>query len=252
MKQLVASIALTTLIGIPTARAEEKLQAPLFDELTIYRPAAPPSCLALFVSGDGGWRLGVVGMANEVANEGALVVGIDIKKYLRGISGSQVSCVDFAADLKQLAEFVTGKYSTRADLRRILIGYSSGATLVYAALAQASPGTFTGAISMGFCPDMLTPKPVCKGHGLEWTSGPSGKGILLSPAKRLENPWIAFQGDIDQVCFAQKTEAYVKEVPRGELVLLPHVGHGYGVEKHWLPQFKDVFGKLLGIGGRSK
>jgi type IV secretory pathway VirJ component len=48
-----------------------------------------------------------------------------------------------------------------------LVGYSSGATLVYATLAEAPDGLFKGALSLGFCPDLDLKKTVCKGSGIE-------------------------------------------------------------------------------------
>jgi len=54
----------------------------------------------------------------------------------------------------------------RAYQRPLLVGYSSGATLVYAALAAAPPEAFAGAISLGFCPDLEIHKPLCHGRAL--------------------------------------------------------------------------------------
>ncbi len=125
-----------------------------------------------------------------------------------------------------------------------MIGYSSGATLVYATLVQAPPGTFRGAISLGFCPDLEVSKPMCKGHGLEWTAGPKGKGVVFLPTATLEQPWVAFQGVIDQVCDPAGTQAFVGKVAGAEVVMLPKVGHGYSVQKNWMPQFKEAVVKL--------
>ncbi|NUM69045.1 virulence factor family protein, partial [candidate division KSB1 bacterium] len=123
-------------------------------------------------------------------------------------------------------------------------GYSSGATLVYATLVQAPSTTFGGAISLGFCPDLPLSKPLCKGSGLEWQSGRKGKGFSFLPAANLEVPWIALQGTSDQVCNSDSTAKYVKQVKQGELVMLPKVGHGFSVQKNWMPQFKQAFARL--------
>jgi type IV secretory pathway VirJ component len=80
---------------------------------------------------------------------------------------------------------------------------------------------------------------------LEWTKGPQGKGWSFLPTPRLAVPWVAFQGTIDQVCDAEKTRAYVKQVNKGEIVLLPKVGHGFSVPRNWLPQFKNEFARLM-------
>jgi type IV secretory pathway VirJ component len=125
-----------------------------------------------------------------------------------------------------------------------LVGYSSGATLVYAVLAQAPPNTFLGAISLGFCPDLPLKRPLCKGYGLTWTKGPKDKGVSFLPATHLQQPWLALQGAVDQVCDVEATRTYVAQVAGGEAIVLPKVGHGFSVQKNWMPQFRSAFAKI--------
>jgi type IV secretory pathway VirJ component len=226
-------------------RAEETTdQFGRFGKITLYHPSALPAHVVLFVSGDGGWNLGVVDMARELAALDALVVGVDITYYLKQLEKSSESCVYPAADFELLSKYVQKKLGFSQYITPVLIGYSSGATLVYAALVQAPGNTFLGAISLGFCPDLDLSKPLCRGSGLEWTKGPQGKGYSFLPATHLAVPWVAFQGTIDQVCNAEKTVVYVKQVKNGKIVLLPKVGHGYSVPKNWMPQFKEEFARL--------
>ena len=97
-----------------------------------------------------------------------------------------------------LSQYVQKKLGLPEYHPPILVGYSSGATLVYAVLVEA-PKTFPGAVSLGFCPDLLLKKPLCKGNGLEFTPGPKNRGAVFLPTKSLKTPWIVLQGDIDQV-----------------------------------------------------
>jgi type IV secretory pathway VirJ component len=216
-----------------------------FGRLEVYQPERSRR-LALFISGDGGWNLGVVSMARSLARLDATVVGIDIRTYEKAIAAAPEGCTDAAADFAALARFVAEKSGLTSATKPVLVGYSSGATLAYATLAQAKPHTFAGALSLGFCPDLDLKKPMCKGHGLTFSSLPKGKGYLFDPAASLEDPFIAFQGDIDQVCDPQKTAAYTKRVHGGELVWLPKVGHGFSVERRWMPQFTEAFLRLAG------
>ena len=94
----------------------------------------------------------------------------------------------------------------------VLVGYSSGATLAYAALVQAPVNTFRGAISLGFCPDLELRRPFCKGHGLVSQPTRDGKGVLFAPAGELAAPWIALQGDVDKVCDPKQTADFVARV----------------------------------------
>jgi type IV secretory pathway VirJ component len=244
---LTAPIALC---GPSRARATEKtLEFGRFGTVTLYSQVPQPSAVVLFVSGDGGWNLGVVDMARTLAGLDALVVGVNITHYLHALESSDEPCSYPASDFELLSKFAQKEMGFPDYITPILVGYSSGATLVYAALVQAPSNTFGGAISMGFCPDLPLTKPMCKGSGLEWGPGPQGKGVSFLPAKSLEVPWIALQGTIDQVCDPAAVGAYVSQVPHGEVVSLPKVGHGFSVPRNWEPQFKQAFDRLA--HGRS-
>ncbi|MBI5057421.1 MAG: virulence factor family protein [Nitrospirae bacterium] len=225
--------------------SETTLNYSRFGKVTLYQQSEHPSHVVLFISGDGGWNLGVVDMARELASLDALVIGIDIIHYLKELEASSEKCSYPAADFEALSKFVQKKLDFPRYIQPLLIGYSSGATLVYAILVQAPPNTFSGAISLGFCPDLPLTKPMCKGNGLEWKQGPHGKGYSFLPSKNLLQKWIAFQGEIDQVCFVKDTEEYVRQVKNGEIVLLPRVGHGYSVPRNWMPQFRKAFSGLV-------
>ena len=116
---------------------ESSLDFGRFGKLAVYAPAKEPDQVVLFVSGDGGWNLGVVDMARQLTGLNTLVVGIDIRHYLKSLEGSQEKCAYPAGDFEALGQFVQKKLSYRQFHRPVLVGYSSGATLVYAALAQA-------------------------------------------------------------------------------------------------------------------
>jgi type IV secretory pathway VirJ component len=243
VRAVIAIVAGVLAVGQALA-AEEQVQFGRFGTVTLYREAPEPHAVALFVSGDGGWNQGVVDMARAVAALDTLVVGIDIRTYLKALHGATETCTYPAADLEALSQFVQQHLRFSHYVTPILIGYSSGATLVYATLVQAPPGTFRGAISLGFCPDLDLSKPMCRGHGLESVPGPKGKGVVFQPTTTLEQPWIAFQGVIDQVCDPAATQSFVSRVPRGEVVMLPKVGHGYSVPRNWMPQLKEAVVRL--------
>lgn len=215
-----------------------------FGTVTLYYEAPRPSRVVLFVSGDGGWNRGVVDMARTLASLDALVVGVDIVHYLRELDARSEGCSYPAADFEALSQFVQKRLNFPDYVTPVLVGYSSGATLVYATIVQAPSTTFRGAVSLGFCPDLAVTKPFCRGSGLELTPGPKGKGFNFLPAPRLEVPWIVLQGNVDQVCDPRATAAFVAQVPSGKLFALPKVGHGFAVQKNWLPQFKQAFDEL--------
>lgn len=219
-----------------------------FGEIHVYQSAAAPRDVVLFLSGDGGWNLGVVTMAQHLADQGALVAGIDIRHYLQQLEQSPDQCVSPSADASDLSHFLQSKLALSQYLEPTLVGYSSGATLVYATLLQAPAGTFKGALSIGFCPDLDLKKPLCKGSGVESTPRHSAQGVLqgvdISPARALPAKWISLQGQLDQVCPYAATQKFIAKVNGGEMILLPKVGHGYSVEKNWLPQFEAAYRRI--------
>jgi type IV secretory pathway VirJ component len=245
MKYLVLLVGMVCIVlSAQAAVTEDTVAFGRFGNVHLYYDSLPPKPVALFVSGDGGWNLGVVDMAKILAAEGALVVGVDVRHYLSELAREQEKCVYPAADFEALSQFIQQRLNLNDYTIPVLVGYSSGATLVYAVLVQAPGNTFAGALSLGFCPDLEFPKPFCKGEGLAWTDLPNGQGYNFLPAENLSHPWVVLEGLIDQVCDPPRTAAFVRQVPTGQLITLEHVGHGFSVPKNWEPQFRAAFRRL--------
>jgi type IV secretory pathway VirJ component len=204
--------------------------------------------VAIFVSGDGGWELGVVNMAHALVSMGAVVIGVDIRTYLANLGKAaahpRTSCQMIAADFEALSHQVQKEIGMSEYLVPVLVGYSSGATVVYATLVQSPPGTFLGALSLGFCPDQdFAGAQLCPGAGLHYSVNAQHE-LLFAPATTLKQPWVALQGEKDEVCNPHAAEQFVAQVTGGHIVKLPLVGHGFSVEHNWMPQFKEAFAGL--------
>src|SRR3990170_7961315 len=101
-------------------------------------------------------------------------------------------------DLERLSRTVQLKRGLTEYKAPILVGYSSGATMVYAAVAAAPPETFAGAISLGFCPDLDIGRPPCQQNGLTVTKRAKGVGFNLAPNHQMRIPWMwSLQGEAD-------------------------------------------------------
>jgi type IV secretory pathway VirJ component len=223
--------------------ADETLEHGRFGTLTIYRPQPSASSVALFISGDGGWNSGVIEMARALSAHGALVIGIDIRHYLAELAASRERCVYPAADFEDLAHAVEQHAQLEDYLVPVVAGYSSGASLVYALLAQAPPGTFAGGLSLGFSPGLAFKTPPCRGAGLEYETGAKG-AIVMRPSSTMPVPWIALQGRLDQVVEPAVTAHYVARTPHAKLVDLPEVGHGFSKTQHWMVQYLASYAQL--------
>jgi type IV secretory pathway VirJ component len=232
----------------PADDADAHLRTARFGTVAVYIPEGAPASVALFLSGDGGWELGVIGMARALESMGAVVVGADIRAYLASLGAAAqrpgAPCQMIAADFEALSHQVQKEIGMRDYHVPVLIGYSSGATVVYAALAQSPPGTYAGALSLGFCADQdFAGAALCPGAALHYTPNTQHE-LVLEPAVHLRERWIAFQGQKDQVCSPAAADAFAAQVPGAEVVRLPLVGHGFSVERNWMPQFRDAYARL--------
>lgn len=225
-----------------------RLPAGRFGIVSVYIPEGSPRSVAIFLSGDGGWQLGVISMARALTGMGAVVIGADIRQYLgslkRAAQRPGAPCQMIAADFEALSHQVQKEIGMSEYQVPVLIGYSSGATVVYAALVQSPPGTFAGALSLGFCADQdFAGAALCPGAGLHYRRSPRHE-LVFEPAAGLKQPWIALQGQQDQVCSPHAVDEFAAQVTDAQVVKLPLVGHGFGVERNWMPQFRDAYAHL--------
>lgn len=212
-----------------------------FGNVYLYPPAKQPARnLLIVISGDGGWTRAVPEISRLLSKQNFFVAGIDIRQYGGKMTSRESGCNCPSCDLVQLAGFLRQRFGLNSNQPPLLMGYSSGATLAYAAAAESPAGTFLATFSFGFCPDLEWKRALCRGEGLEGAPLPRGKGELLSPSREMKSLWVAFQGETDQVCDPSVTENFVKQVPGGRIVELPHVGHGFASLKNWLPEFEAV------------
>jgi type IV secretory pathway VirJ component len=232
----------------PEDGADAHPRAGRFGTVSVYIPEGKPQSVAIFLSGDGGWELGVINMARALRAMGAVVIGADIRRYLASLGSAAgkpgAPCQMLAADFEALSHQVQKEIGMSEYHVPVLVGYSSGATVVYGALVQSPPGTFAGALSLGFCADQdFAGAALCPGAGLHYT--PRGEHeLVLAPSATLRQPWIALQGQKDEVCRPQAAQAFAAQVANGELVRLPLVGHGFSVERNWMPQFRAAYARL--------
>ena len=221
-------------------KATHIIEYPGIGEVTIYAPQGEARGMALFLSGDGGWNLGVWDMAQTAAELGYWVAGFSTPAYLKTLESAAGDCSDAAGLLDRIATTVKKEMQIPASFRPVLIGYSSGATIGYAALAEAGDARFGGAMTLGFCPDLIIHRAWCEGAGGLTATKMSHAPYwpIFNSVPRVPAPWIVLQGEIDQVCDPPATVAFVDKVKNGKVVSLPKVGHGFGVPRNWMPQYR--------------
>jgi type IV secretory pathway VirJ component len=228
----------------PTPGAPTHLSHGRFKDLQIYRPAETPTSFVLFLSGDEGWNAIADRAARQLAQQGAMVAGIDWAQFRAALEADRDSCESADGDLENLSHFVQAYFHSPNYRSPILAGISSGATFAYAMLAQAPHNTFAAAVTLGFCPRLELEKPLCKGSGLESVRSAGQRGVELLPVKSLGNPWLNLQGEADRICPARTAQQFISEVKGAASVTLPKVGHDFASPAAWIPQFTAGYAKL--------
>ncbi|MGO9633521.1 MAG: virulence factor family protein [Steroidobacteraceae bacterium] len=216
-----------------------------FENVAVYAPNGTPASFVLYLSGDGGWDPGMAEIARRLASHGAMVAGIDLPKLRANLEADDGDCVFPDGDLENLSRFLQAYYHLPTYLTPFIVGYGAGATLAYATLVQAPANTFAGALTLGFCPVSSMRKPLCKDSGLEFTRRPGRRGVEYLPAKRLADPWVLLQGELDHGCASGAADAFIANMPGAALAVLPHVGPTYQPSAPWLPRFLAAFDTLV-------
>jgi type IV secretory pathway VirJ component len=216
-----------------------------FGKVYVYKPQSVARNVVIIISGDAGWKYGVVDFAREFSGMNNIVVGVDVTRYFKELRQRQEECYRVSPDFVELATAIEKKYSFPEYRPALIMGYSSGATLVYGILAQARAGTFIGGISVGFCPDIELPKMLCQTNGLKEKVDVTGKSYFLEPDARLGNPWIVLHGKLDKVCNYTDVADFVKKTTDAELISLPETGHGFSKWADFMPQLKDAINRLI-------
>jgi type IV secretory pathway VirJ component len=181
--------------------AREMVAHGRFDGVAIYPPQGKLSGFVFVLSGADGWQGREVEIARKLTARGALVAGIDTRRLYAALEAADDDCLFLNGDFENLARFIEAYENLPAYLPPILVGEGRGATLAYMLDAQGPVGTFSGAISLGFCPQTDLRRPLCESDALRYTSGPvrppkPGETLplpqqpgVLAPAPKLSAPW---------------------------------------------------------------
>jgi type IV secretory pathway VirJ component len=219
-------VAVLALWADLAAAAPMHLSHGRFKDLVVYTPPARATSFVLFLSGDEGWSRRAEDLAGQLAQQGAMVVGIDLPKFKAALEADGAQCVFPDGDLENLSHFVQAYFHSSTYLAPLIVGMDSGASMAYAVLAQAPQDTFAGALSIGFCPHLNLDKPLCKGSGLELTASSRGSGLDPMPIKSLGNPWVILQDSKNLACPAAASSDFVSRVHGAAIATLPSLSEG--------------------------
>jgi len=174
---------------IPGATFMELIE---FGAVPVFHPAGEPSQVVILLSGSQGVGAQEAEVGNALAGLGALVLAVDVPRYVETVAKSKAECLYPGAELRELSQSGQARNNVTSYHTPILVGVGTGGSFAFASLAQAPSGNFAGAISLGFCPLVVTEKELCHSNGIRWDRQWTGPGVRLLPDRRLDAPWIVF------------------------------------------------------------
>jgi type IV secretory pathway VirJ component len=150
------------------------------------------------------------------------------------------------------------------------VGDGVGGTFAYAMLAQAGNDTFSGALSVDFCPVLPIARPLCQGEGVHFARGlthtAGGAPMRLLPAPVMSAPWVAMGGPAGGPtaraprCADHVAQAFAASTPNASWLVGGLAGSLEGMDTSdtppetgasstpvladWVTQYKNAFRRL--------
>ena len=112
-------------------------------------------------------------------------MGVDLRRYLDALARSADGCHYVVADLEELSHRLERETDFLRYRSPVLAGLGAGATLAYAALAEASAATIAGAAGIDPAPALATRVPLCPGAA----ATPDPAGFRYATGVPLPGPW---------------------------------------------------------------
>jgi type IV secretory pathway VirJ component len=169
--------------GRPAART---LDAGRLGRVEVIAPSGRPRGLVFLFSDARGWDAALEDAARRLAAAGAAVVEVDLRRYVAGLDATEEECHYVVAELEDLSHRLERELAFPRYRAPVLAGVGAGATLAYAALAQAPAATIDGAASVDPAARLVTRAPLCPGAPA--TPDPAG-GFRYGEKPELPGAW---------------------------------------------------------------
>ncbi|MGH8588078.1 MAG: virulence factor family protein [Gammaproteobacteria bacterium] len=169
-----------------TIKTSGTIETSEFGAVDVTGPSGSAQGFAIVFSGDQGFSDGEREAIRALTGAGLAVAAIDSRKAITGLDRSDPdeACTDLAVPLEWVSHQAQRRLGFTRYARPALLGFETGAALVYAALAQAPPLAFARGLSADFSPRIKLHRPLC---GL---SGQQDDGQqALTPGQPVREPW---------------------------------------------------------------
>jgi len=194
--------------GSASGAADRTVTSPV-GTIHLLRPDGSPKGLVVYLTGRHGWDKRAAATAWSIAELDYLVAGVRLHEPAPGYRPKNAACWDVAQDVGRVIDAVRREDAPLAPTAPVLLGDREGASIAYAALAEAPPNTFHAALGLSFCPAWDPPRPPCSIGGF---SGDLLLGGALQPAARVPNAWFVFPPEQGADCPVGDIKHFVERV----------------------------------------
>lgn len=137
-------LAATLLFSALPARSEDaaSFDTGMIPTPHILMPKGAVTAAVVLLSDASGWSAKEDALAGDLNDQGALVIGIDLPRYLAALAADKGDCIYMVSDIEALSQQVQ-RAAKNDDYRLpIVAGVGAGAALALAIAAQTPPATF--------------------------------------------------------------------------------------------------------------
>lgn len=216
MRRVWLALLLAGLVAAPAAAADLRrgtVGNDTMKDAPVVAPSGEPAAIVALVSDLDGWTPKRAAEAEALAQGGALVIGVDLPKYLEGVGRNTEDCVFLSGDIEEFGRLAGKQFGLKTYRLPVLLGVGKGADIAYAMLSQAPANMFSGAVSLGFTGRVPLAKPLCDGPKTEDRDGPD---LVLGhdTPEPLQGEWrVLTEGPAPQAM-----KDFVKDLPTADVV----------------------------------
>lgn len=186
----------------------------LFNDVRLFKPAGTVQQFVFMLSANDAPDAAEQQAIDRMVEGGALVAAVPLAPFYKRLEKQDGKCTYAAGAFENLSRHLQAYEQVPGYRLPMLVGSGAAAPFAYGVLAQAPAGSFSSALSLGFCPRLALKTPLCATNGLRWAAAGAG-GFELLPATTLATPWTAVQG---AACPADSVQAFVQQVPKARWV----------------------------------
>ncbi len=180
MKLLLLALAL--LLGCGDARARaDALDPGLLKIARLVNPGAPVRGLVFLLSDGSGWSKADDTLADELASDRAIVVGVDLPQYLQALGRSGGDCVYMVSDLESVAQQLQRAAGAADYHLPIVAGRGAGGGLALAIAAQTPAATIGHTLALDPQPGVALRKVLCSDAPRRQSGGGTVYGLSPGP-----------------------------------------------------------------------